>query len=95
VSDPAAVRRLLSEAGTAHHDAFAATDGDDPEWPLWYAEHLHRPLAEALGSAFTRSELVAALVRAEREHRGSAEVAWEDFYAGVLRGELGSSSAPD
>jgi hypothetical protein len=38
---------------------------------------------------------VAALVRAEREHRDSADVAWEDFYAEVLLGELGSSSARD
>jgi hypothetical protein len=95
MTDVVAVRRLLTETGTVHHDAFAATDGDDPEWPLWYAEYLHEPLAEALGTTFTRSELVAALVVAEREHRGSANVPWEDFYVDVLRRELGSSQPPD
>ena len=26
---------LLQEAGRAHHDAFAVTDGADPDWSIW------------------------------------------------------------
>ena len=31
---------LLRETGHAHHAAFAATDGADPDWSIWYAEYL-------------------------------------------------------
>ena len=31
---------LLLEAGRAHHAAFAATDGADPDWSIWYADYL-------------------------------------------------------
>jgi hypothetical protein len=26
---------LLNETAEAHHKAFAATEGEDPDWPLW------------------------------------------------------------
>ena len=29
---------LFAEAGPAHHRAYFAVDGADPDWPLWYAE---------------------------------------------------------
>jgi hypothetical protein len=28
------------EVREAHHQAYIETDSADPEWPLWYAEHL-------------------------------------------------------
>jgi hypothetical protein len=31
---------LLNETAEARHKAFAATEGDDPDWPIWYADHL-------------------------------------------------------
>ena len=34
---------LFREAGHAHHAAFAATDGADPDWPIWYADYLQEP----------------------------------------------------
>ena len=40
------VAALLEETGKAHHEAFASTGGDDPEWPLWYANHARDRLAE-------------------------------------------------
>ena len=33
------IAKLLRETGHAHHEAFAATDGADPDWPIWYAEY--------------------------------------------------------
>src|SRR5687767_10590903 len=31
---------IFRAAGKAHHRAFAATKGDDPRWPEWYARDL-------------------------------------------------------
>ncbi len=57
---------LFREAGAAHHQAYLATDGEDPEWPIWYARYLHQPLNERLGSELTMSEIVFHLVAAAR-----------------------------
>jgi hypothetical protein len=45
----AALSGALEEAAQAHHDAFAATGGEDPDWPKWYAAWLETPLRERLG----------------------------------------------
>jgi len=29
--------QLFRHAGSAHHQAFLATNGDDPDWPAFYA----------------------------------------------------------
>lgn len=59
---------LFRETGSAHHVAFAATGGEDPDWPLWYADHMHAPLRDLLKIPFTKSEVVYCLMRAESEH---------------------------
>ena len=46
---------LLLEAGCAHHAAFAATDGADPDWAIWYAEFLKEPFAQRLHMNFHKS----------------------------------------
>lgn len=38
----AGLASLLRETGQAHHQAYIDTDGDDPEWPRWYAGLLLR-----------------------------------------------------
>src|SRR3972149_6643060 len=58
-----AVAALLGETAQAHHQAYAATDGFDPEWPWWYAERLVDPLGD-LGVAVTKSRIVFVLVGA-------------------------------
>lgn len=75
------VAALLRATAEAHHDAFAATDGADPEWPLWYAEHLAPRLGELLGTEITRSQLVHSLLLAE-EAAGDSD--WAGSYASVL-----------
>jgi len=73
---------LFRDAGLAHHAAFAATDGADPDWPIWYAEHLHNSIVDLLQTPFTKSELVHCLIDADVEH--SARVPdsnWAEFYA--------------
>jgi hypothetical protein len=76
------VAGLLREAAQAHHRAFVATDGEDPEWPAWYADYLQAPLGQALGVALARSEIAKVLVEADRAYREQAAPEdWPLFYA--------------
>lgn len=73
---------IFRETGRAHHAAFAATDGADPDWPIWYAEHLQIPIADALQTTFTKSQLIHCLMDADIEHATRAsETDWPEFYA--------------
>ena len=79
------VADLLREAGRAHHQAFTATDGEDPEWPIWYADYLRDRLGKLLNATFTRSELAYLLVSAEKEQAVRApEADWAAHYARFL-----------
>ena len=49
---------LLNETAEAHHKAFAATEGEDPDWPIWYANYLLEKMREMLKAKFTKSELI-------------------------------------
>lgn len=79
------IAALLQETAAAHHDAFLDQDGDDPEWPLWYATYLHERLPPLLGRALTRSELVYALMHLEQQMAGQGtETPWPEYYAAYL-----------
>lgn len=79
------VADLFRETGRAHHQAFMETDGDDPEWPLWYAGYLQDRLGRLLNRAFTKSEVVYFLVMADKEQSARAPGAdWATFYATLL-----------
>lgn len=89
---------LLLETGQAHHAAFAATDGADPDWPIWYAEHLQTPFAEALQTPFTKSQLIYCLMDADFEQIARApESSWPEFYADqfIERYARGATPAKD
>ena len=86
---------VFLETGHAHHEAFLATDGADPEWPLWYADHLQAPLSDALRSPFTKSQLVYCVMDADFEHQARApESAWHEFYADQFVERYAPSPAP-
>ncbi len=73
---------LLRETGRAHHQAFLDVNGGDPEWPIWYAEHLHERLAGIFEKSLTKSEITYLLVAAEREQAARNPGAdWPEFYA--------------
>jgi hypothetical protein len=73
---------LFREAGSAHHKAFIKTNGEDPEWPLWYADYLIEKLGNLLNAKFTKSELVYLLVMAEKERALMAPGSdWPRYYA--------------
>jgi hypothetical protein len=57
---------LLNETAEAHHKAFAATEGEDPDWPIWYADYLLEKMRQMLKARFTKSELIYLLVSAEK-----------------------------
>jgi hypothetical protein len=81
---------VLKAAGPAHHAAYIETDGDDPEWPLWYAEHVLGEVRDILGRPdLTLSRLVAAFVAADDDYaRSPSEVPWHRHYAERFAREL-------
>ena len=87
---------LFQETGHAHHAAFAATDGADPDWPIWYAEYLQAPLGDAMQVPFTKSQLVYCLMDADFEQAARApEADWAEFYADQFIEHFALSAAPD
>lgn len=86
--------QLFQQAGQAHHDAFAAVDGADPDWPIWYAGYLHEDLTRLLNAAFTKSELVYLLVGLDKELQQRAPGAnWHRYYAQSLTERYGGSDS--
>lgn len=87
---------LLQEAGHAHHKAFSATDRDDMDWPIWYADYLLEPLAQRLNLKFSKSQLVYCLMNADFEHQArSAESNWPDYYANEIIERYAPSESPE
>jgi hypothetical protein len=73
---------LFRATAEAHHRAYLATDGLDPDWPLWYADALLEPLQHLLKVDLTRAGIADLLVQAEREQRSKAPAGdWPAFYA--------------
>jgi hypothetical protein len=76
------IAELLRAAGQAHHHAFAATNGDDPEWPAWYARHLTPALPGLLGASLAPEALAEQLRAVDAEHRAKAPSQdWATYYA--------------
>jgi hypothetical protein len=76
---------LLKETKQAHHQAYLATDGDDPEWPLWYADYLQDKLPPLLQASLTKSELTYLLVYLSKLQQLEAPGGrWDRYYAKVL-----------
>ena len=79
------IAALLKEAGDAHHQAYLATDGFDPEWPLWYAGYLLDKLPSLLQAELTKSELTYLMVYLSNSHPLHAPGSrWDHYYAKVL-----------
>lgn len=73
---------LMREAGRAHDVAFRHTNGQDADWPIWYADYLVAPMSGLFEREFTRSQLVYCLMDAEFERLAMApEADWPRFYA--------------
>jgi hypothetical protein len=81
---------LLRETGQAHHRAFADVNGEDPEWPRWYAERLVEPLGRELGTNLDATTLARDLADAEAERQArTPDAEWPGAYATWLLGRYG------
>ena len=86
---------LLVETGKAHHEAFAETDGADPDWPVWYAEYAKDGFAKLFGDDFTVSRLIFCLMKAVYEHKMRApDSDWATFYADEMASCYAPSESP-
>lgn len=98
MSDEVKVQRLAAlfkQTGEAHHQAFLKTNGDDPEWPLWYAEYLESRLTPFLAAPLSRSRLVFCLIGADDEHRATeSDTPWPEYYARRFLECLGPAEEP-
>ncbi len=76
------LRILFQNTVNQHHVAYQSTQGEDTEWPLWYANFLLADLGKELNATFTKSELVYLLVLAERQRQIEAPGSeWTIYYA--------------
>lgn len=83
---------LLMETGHHHHQAYAESDGVDPEWALWYAGYLQTRIWDRAGMLPTRSQLVYLLLRAESELAEMGTGApWPPYYSAVILAALRAS----
>lgn len=83
-----ALAQLFRETAMAHHEAYSATDGDDPAWPLWYADYLYDKLPAHLGKSIDKDTLIDELTRLDEEVRARPEEEdWALYYAQSLLNE--------
>lgn len=77
--------QLLTDTAEAHHEAFSATEGEDANWPLWYADHLKDKLENLLNATFSKSELVYLLLKLHYDQQANAPGGqWSRYYASYL-----------
>ena len=78
-----ALADLFHQTAEDHHVAYKATDGVDPDWSIWYADHLReRGLEQLLNATLLKSDLIYLLVLADKQQNAEAPGAhWERYYA--------------
>ena len=74
---------LLHQAGEEHLATHQETNGDDPDWSIWYADYLlENGFAALLDAKLLRSDLIYLLVLVDKQQKIEAPGAqWERFYA--------------
>ena len=78
---------LLTETKEAHQQAYLDTQGEDPEWPMWYADYMSEKLQATLQAPLTRSELICVLLNLSRLQPSEApDVPWQEYYADYFIG---------
>ena len=86
--DDARVKRiadLLEKTEEAHHQAYSATGGEDPEWAEWYSAHMVDELRDVSGLDLEERDLTQILKTLEERHKNEApHIPWVTFYAAVI-----------
>jgi hypothetical protein len=78
----AALAELLRQTRHAHHQAYLATNGADPDWPTWYADYLVDNLPSHLGVRLNKEDIANFLVLLDDQHKSQSPGAdWTQFYA--------------
>ena len=74
---------LLHQAGEEHLATHKETNGDDPDWPIWYTDHLLENGFETLLDAkLLKSDLIYLLVLVDKQQKSEAPGSqWEKYYA--------------
>jgi hypothetical protein len=74
--------RSIFQETVNKHQVYIETAGEDPEWPLWYADYLMVDLGKVLNATFTKSELIYLLILVERQRALQAPGSdWATYYA--------------
>jgi glutaredoxin len=89
------IAELLVLTAQAHHSAFEATGGADPDWPIWYADYSRDAFAERFGMDFHKSQLIYCLMNSDFEHQArSPDSDWPEFYANEIVERYAPSESP-
>lgn len=76
---------LFMATGHAHHQAFIETDGEDPDWAIWYGNYLEEPFAEILSIKLSADEITNQLISLDKNFTdASLSGHWTEFYADKL-----------
>jgi glutaredoxin len=95
-----ALIELFIASGKAHHQAFLASNGEDAEWPIWYADYLREPLGQLLQVTFTRSQLIYCLMHIEFERQALLSsmpanvMAWPELYTNHFIEQFAATDKP-
>lgn len=86
----AALIAALRAAGQAHHRAYARVNGEDAEWPAWYAGWLAPRIGGLLARVPPTTRLATDLrdLEDERQARAAGAV-WPEYYADRLLSRYG------
>lgn len=87
------IQELLIETKKEHDQAFTETNGEDPEWPMWYAGYLKEKLTALLNIEITKSELIYLLISAEEKRKKSkAKKEWQKYFSDFLIKKLSTNA---
>jgi hypothetical protein len=76
---------LLKNTAEAHHEAFKHVNGEDPEWPVWYAINMHSDFEAIIDRSVSKDGLADLLERFNQLHPEEApDQDWSQYYAGRL-----------
>jgi len=86
---------LFDSTAKAHHEAYSATDGDDPEWPIWYADYLQQPISKIFNKPFLKSQLIYCLMNVDNEFTArEIKSAWQKYYSNHFLVHFSPSATP-
>ncbi len=86
---------LFRDAAAAHRAATSSPREQDPDWAIWYANHLQQPLQQEGSMDFVKSRLIYCLMNADNEYSArEPDASWEAFVADRFVECYAASEAP-